>query len=76
MKKLTVALVLVALLTLPMVGLADSPGQGQGNEDAPALVNADRVIFFASQMCGGKNVIGGIFVMYLYCCGVSPGWNK
>lgn len=35
MKKLTVALVIVALLSMPIVGLADPPGQGNANPPKP-----------------------------------------
>jgi hypothetical protein len=74
MKKLTVALILVGLLTLPMVGLAEGQGNPPkpGNQKNPALFEVWYVIFYVIG-APGYSWIGGETAFQLYYYG-TPAW--
>jgi len=62
MKKLTVALVLVGLLTLPIVGLA-SPSQANLPKGNEGVWNAQHILFQLAQSGPGSGVQMPIYVI-------------
>ncbi|NIM58985.1 MAG: hypothetical protein GTO16_08600 [Candidatus Aminicenantes bacterium] len=73
MKKLTVALVIVMLLTLPVVGLADSPNS-QGNPRKPGTGTNPGLIWaaFVGYLNSG-NWFGDFLTDWLWFYG-TPAW--
>ena len=71
MKKLTVALVIVMLLTMPIVGLAE----GQGNPRKPGTTDNPGLYYAAvigNLMSGGANYWGAAIAGYLWSKEAPP----
>jgi len=73
MKKLTVALVLVALLTLPTMGLAGGPPSGNPPKGNDGLENVIGILL-ALGMATGNCWIALGFIDDLFSSGAPPTW--